>query len=84
MVTTGLTRNQFAGNTAQGFESLTLRQIVCLICLPDKSGNFLAFRAKIGKNTVKSAKTGFGLVNQIAPEPVFFVFRAKILRTFWD
>ena len=27
MVITGLTRNQFAGNTAQGFESLTLRQI---------------------------------------------------------
>ena len=26
MVITGLTRNQFAGNTARGFESHTLRQ----------------------------------------------------------
>ena len=43
----------------------------CLICLPDKSGNFLAFRAEIAQNTVKPAKTGFGMVNETAPGPVF-------------
>ena len=59
-----------------GFESLTLRQISCLICLPDKSGNFLAFRAKTAQNTVKPEKTGFGLVNQTAPGR-FLRFRTK-------
>ena len=28
-------------------------------------------------------KTGFGLVNETSPEPLFRVFRAKIPRTFW-
>ena len=66
-----------------GFESLTLRQISCLICLPDKSGNFLAFRAEIAQNTVKPEKTGFGMVNETAPGPVFCVFGVKKLRTFY-
>ena len=60
-----------------------LRQISCLICLSDKSGNFLIFGAKIARNTVKSEKTGFGMVNETAPEPVFCVFRAKMLRSFY-
>ena len=59
------------------------RQISCLICLPDKSGNLLAFRAKTAQNTVKPEKTGFGMVNETAPGPVFCVFRPKIPRTFY-
>ena len=55
----------------------------CLICLPDKSGNFLAFRAKTAQNTVKPEKTGFGMVNETAPGPVFCVFGVKKLRTFY-
>ena len=55
----------------------------CLICLPDKSGNFLAFKAETRKNTEKSEKTGFGMVNETAPGPVFCVFRPKIPRTFY-
>ena len=65
------------------FDSCTLLQIDCLICLPDKLGNFLAFRAETRKNTVKSEKTGFGMVNETAPRPVFCVFGPKIPRTFW-
>ena len=34
-------------------------------------------------NSINFRKTGFGLVNQTAPESVFFIFRAKIPRTFW-
>ena len=49
----------------------------CLICLPDKSGNFLAFKAETRKNTEKSEKTGFGMVNETAPGPVFCVFGVK-------
>ena len=60
-----------------------LCQISCLICLPDKSGNFLAFRAEIAQNTVKPAKTGFGMAIIARPRPVFCVFRVKIPRTFW-
>ena len=59
------------------------RQIDCLICLPDRSGNFLAFKAETRKNTEKSEKTGFGMVNETAPGPVFCVFRPKIPRTFY-
>ena len=59
------------------------RQISCLICLPDKSGNFLAFRAKTAQNTVKPEKTGFGMAITARPRPVFCVFRPKIPRTFW-
>ena len=59
------------------------RQISCLICLPDKSGNFLAFGAKTRKNTVKSEKTGFGMVITARPRPVFCVFRPKIPCTFY-
>ena len=59
-----------------------IQQISCLICLPDKSGNFLAFRAETRKNTVKSEKTGFGMSIETVPGPVFYVFRAKIPCTF--
>lgn len=59
------------------------RQMDCQICLPDRSGNFLAFKAETRKNTEKSAKTGFGMVNETAPGPVFCVFRPKIPRTFY-
>ena len=55
----------------------------CLICLPDKSGNFLAFGAKTRKNTEKSEKTGFGMAIIARPRPVFCVFGPKISRTFW-
>ena len=55
----------------------------CLICLPDKSGNFLAFRAETRKNTVKPEKTGFGMAITARPGPVFCAFRPKIPRTFW-
>ena len=65
------------------FKSPLSHQISCLICLPDKSGNFLAFRAKIAQNTVKSTKTGSAVVDLTAAEPVFLIFRAKIPRTFW-
>ena len=51
-------------------------QISCLICLPDKSGNFIAFRAKIAQNTAKSRITGFGMVNQTAPR-LFFSFSGE-------
>ena len=78
-----LTRNQVYRQRYRGFESHPLRQISCLICLPDKSGNFLAFRAKIAQNTVKSTKTGSVVVDLTAAEPVFLIFRAKIPRTFW-
>ena len=60
-----------------------IKQSNCLICLPDKSGNFLAFKAETRKNTEKSEKTGFGIVNETAPGPVFCVFRPKIPRTFY-
>ena len=49
----------------------------------NKSGNFLAFRAETRKNTEKSEKTGFGMVNETAPGPVFCVFGVKKLRTFY-
>ena len=55
----------------------------CLICLPDKSGNFLVFRAKTAQNTEKSEKTGFGMVNETAPGPFFCVFGVKKLCTFY-
>ena len=55
----------------------------CLICLPDKSGNFLAFRAEIAQNTVKPEKIGFGMAITARPGPVFCVFRPKIPRTFY-
>ena len=58
-------------------------QIDCLICLPDRSGNFHTYRAIMSDNSIKFRKTGFGLVNQTAPEPVFFIFKGKIPRTFW-
>ena len=65
------------------FRLVLTSQISCLICLPDKSGNFLVFRVKTAQNTVKPEKTGFGMVNETAPGPVFCVFRPKISRTFW-
>ena len=67
----------------RGFEAFFPCQISCLICLPDKSGNFLAFGAKTRKNTVKSEKTGFGMVITARPRPVFCVFRPKIPCTFY-
>ena len=60
-----------------------LSQISCLICLPDKSGNFLAFRAEIAQNIVKPEKTGFGMAIIARPGPVFGVFGPKISRTFY-
>ena len=60
-----------------------LFQSNCLICLPDKSGNFLAFRAQTAQNTVKPEKTGPGLAVIAIPKPVFCVFRVKIPRTFY-
>ena len=55
----------------------------CLICLPDESGNFLAFRVKMAQNTVKPQKTGFGMAIIARPRPVFCVFRPKIPCTFY-
>ena len=60
-----------------------IQQIDCLICLPDKSGNFLVFRAKMAQNTVKSEKTGFGMAITARPRPGFCVFGVKKLRTFY-
>ena len=60
-----------------------IQQISCLICLPDRSGNFLAFRAEIAQNTVKPEKTGFGMAIIARPRPVFCVFGVKKLRTFY-
>ena len=37
----------------------------------------------MAQNTVKTEKTGFGMVNETAPGPVFCVFRPKIPRTFY-
>lgn len=34
-------------------------------------------------NSINFRKTGFGLVNQTAPRPVFCVFGPKIPRTFY-
>ena len=55
----------------------------CLICLPDKSGNFLAFGAEIAQNTVKPKKTGFGMAITARLRPAFCVFGVKKLRTFY-
>ena len=55
----------------------------CLICLPDKSGNFLAFKAETRKNTVKPEKTGFGMAITVRPGAVFCAFRPKIPCTFY-
>ena len=60
-----------------------ISQISCLICLPDKSGNFLAFRAEIAQNTVKPGKTGFGMAITARPRPAICVFEPKIPRTFY-
>ena len=60
-----------------------IQQIDCLICLPDKSGNFLVFRAKRAQNTVKPENTGFGMAIIARPGPVFYVFGPKISRTFY-
>ena len=37
----------------------------------------------MAQNTVKPEKTGFGMVNETAPGPVFCVFGVKNLRTFY-
>ena len=60
-----------------------LFQISCLICLPDKSGNFLVFGPEIARNTLKQAKTGFGMAIIARLRPVFCVFGPKIPRTFY-
>ena len=65
------------------FDFCTLLQISCLICLPDKSGNFLVFRAETRKNTEKPEKTGFGIAITARLRPVFCVFGTKIPRTFY-
>ena len=75
------------GSKAEGklncINAVVITQSNCLICLPDKSGNFLAFRAKTAQNTVKPEKTGFGMAIIAIPRPVFCVFRPKIPHTFW-
>ena len=75
------------GSKAEGklncINAVVITQSNCLICLPDKSGNFLAFRAKTAQKTVKPEKTGFGMAIIAIPRPVFCVFRPKIPRTFW-
>ena len=75
------------GSKAEGklncINAVVITQSNCLICLPDKSGNFLAFRAKTAQNTVKPEKIGFGMAIIARPRPVFCVFRPKIPRTFW-
>ena len=65
------------------FDSAHLHQMNCLIYLPDRSGNFLAFWDIIARNTVKSEKTGFGLAITARPRPVILRFQGKILRTFY-
>ena len=60
-----------------------ITQMDCLICLPDRSGNFLAFKAKTAQNTVKPENTGFGMAITARLRPVFCVFRPKIPRTFY-
>ena len=67
----------------EGFEFCIVHQSNCLICLPDKSGDFLAFRAKTAQNTVKPEKTGFGMAITARLRPVFCVFGPKITHTFW-
>ena len=75
------------GSKAEGklncINAVVITQSNCLICLPDRSGNFLAFRAEIAQNTVKQAKTGFGMAITARPGPVFCVFGVKKLRTFY-
>ena len=65
------------------FRLVLTSQISCLICLPDKSGNFLAFKVKTAQNTVKPEKTGFGMAITARLRPVFCVFEPKIPRTFY-
>ena len=69
------------GSKAEGklncINAVVITQSNCLICLPDKSGNFLAFRAEIAQNTVKPEKTGFGMAITARLRPVFCVFRPK-------
>ena len=65
------------------FKSLLRIQSNCLICLPDKSGNFVVFGAETARNTLKQAKTGFGMAIIARPRPVICVFEPKIPRTFY-
>ena len=65
------------------FRLVLTSQIDCLICLPDKSGNFLVFGPEIARNTLKQAKTGFGMAITARLRSVFCVFRPKIPRTFY-
>ena len=58
-------------------------QISCLICLPDKSGNFNTFGAEMYDNSIKFMKTGFVMAIIARPRPVFCVFGVKKLRTFY-
>ena len=62
---------------------ISLCQISCLICLPDKSGNFVVFGAETARNTLKQAKTGFGMAIIARPRPAICVFEPKIPRTFY-
>ena len=75
------------GSKAEGklncINAVVITQISCLICLPDKSGNFLVFGAEIARNTVKPEKTGFGMAITARLRPVFCVFGVKKLRTFY-
>ena len=65
------------------FKSLLRIQSNCLICLPDKSGIFVVFGAETAQNTLKQAKTGFGMAIIARPRPAICVFEPKIPRTFY-
>ena len=75
------------GSKAEGklncINAVVITQSNCLICLPDKSGNFLVFRAKMAQKTVKPEKTGFGMAIIARPRPAICVFEPKIPRTFY-
>ena len=56
-----------------------IQQVSRLICLPDESGDFFAFKAKIAPNKKKSEKTGFGVADQAASEPVDSFIRSRYI-----
>ena len=77
-------KEQLAAELARrGSESHHRHQQKSLICLPDKSGNFIVFGAETARNTLKQAKTGFGMAIIARPRPVICVFKPKIPRTFY-
>ena len=75
------------GSNAEGklncINAVVITQSNCLICLPDKSGNFLAFRAKMAQNTVKTRENRLRIGQSDRSGAVFCVFGVKKLRTFY-